>query len=527
MRTRPVNIGVRATCGALVSVSERDLLLGQPTAQTPCQARPCRLPCRDRPNRFNGSVYVTCSLRPTKAIPVHVAALVLATSFTATAQELSPTSAAAPPRAAQIVSPVTPPPTTPRVPIANRANELLPAWLRVRGEFRERIEGFQSASFIDGRDDRYALTRLRLNVAVTPAGHFSAQVGLQDARVANKEVGPTTAPFRGPFDLRTGFADIGDAKAPVALRLGRQELAFGEQRLLGHLAWVNTGRSWDAARITMRAAMFQVDIFGASLVRSLPDEFDKSGNGNRLVGSYATTTKLLPQATVEPFLFWRRDVNLRSELSTVGDLSQTTTGVRVAGKLPARLDYGVEMALQRGSLDADTVSAWAGHWQLRASLSGKGAVRLTSEYNFATGDRNPTDGRRQTFDQLYPTGHDKLGLADQVGWRNIHHLREGVELTPIKATPITVSYHTWWLASDTDGLYAANGGLLARVPGGAASTHVGQEIDVQVSRALTPQIQIAAGYAHMVTGAFLREATPGASYSHPYVMATYVFLAER
>ena len=42
---------------------------------------------------------------------------------------------------------------------------------------------------------------------------------------------------------------------------------------------------------------------------------------------------------------------------------------------------------------------------------------------------------RQTFDQLYPTGHDKLGLTDQVGWRNIHHLREGIEITPIKATP--------------------------------------------------------------------------------------------
>ena len=50
---------------------------------------------------------------------------------------------------------------------------------------------------------------------------------------------------------------------------------------------------------------------------------------------------------------------------------------------------------------------------------------------------------------------------------------------------------------------------------------------VQVTRALTPQLQLAAGYAHIFTGDFLKQATPGASYSHPYVMATYVFLAER
>jgi hypothetical protein len=415
----------------------------------------------------------------------------------------------------------------PRPPFPNRANTVMPSWLRVRGEFRERVEGFENSGFVADRDDSYALTRVRLNATITATKSLSFQANVQDARVARKQVGPTAAPFRGPFDLRTAFADIGDAKAPIGARLGRQELAFGEQRLLGHLAWVNTGRSWDAARVILRAKGWQADVFGGSLVRSLPDAFDRSGNGNRLAGVYGASAKLIPQAAVEPFLFWRRDVNLRSELTTVGTLSQTTMGVRVAGKLPARLDYGVEMAMQRGSLAADSVNAWAGHWQLRESLPGAGAIKLIAEYNFATGDDNPTDGRRQTFDQLYPTGHDKLGLADQVGWRNVHHVREGIEFSPVKATPISLNYHSWWLAEKTDGLYAASGALLARVAGGAASAHVGQEIDVQVTRALTPQIQLAAGYAHMFTGAFLEQATPGASYSAPYVMVTYVFLADK
>jgi hypothetical protein len=425
---------------------------------------------------------------------------------------------------APVAAPLQP---APKPPFPNRANSVMPSWLRVRGEFRERVEGFENSGFTADRDDAYALSRVRLNASITASKSLSFQANVQDARVANKQVGPTTAPFRGPFDLRAAFADIGDAKAPVGARLGRQELAFGEQRLLGHLAWVNTGRTWDAARVILRAKSWQADVFGASLVRSLPDEFDKSGNGNRLAGVYASSAKVIPQAALEPYVFWRRDVNLRSELTTVGNLSQTTMGMRVAGKLPARLDYGVEMAMQRGSLAADSVNAWAGHWQIRESLPGAGAVKLTSEYNFASGDDNPTDGRRQTFDQLYPTGHDKLGLADQVGWRNVHHLREGFEFSPIKATPISLNYHSWWLAEKTDALYAASGALLARVPGGAADSHVGQELDVQVSRALTPQIQLAAGYAHMFTGAFLKQATPGASYSAPYVMVNYVFLADK
>jgi hypothetical protein len=173
------------------------------------------------------------------------------------------------------------------------------------------------------------------------------------------------------------------------------------------------------------------------------------------------------------------------------------------------------------------VRAWAGHWQLRESLPGPGALRLIGEYNYASGDEDPADGVRGTFDQLYPTPHDKYGLADQIGWRNLHHARAGVEITPWTGLPVVVNYHSWWLAEKQDAIYAASSAPLARAVAGAPSAHVGQELDAQVSRALTEQLQLAAGYAHIFTGPFLKATTPGASYSHPYVMVTYVFLAER
>jgi hypothetical protein len=404
---------------------------------------------------------------------------------------------------------------------------VLPVWLRVRGEFRERMEGFDGLGFNGTREDLYWLSRLRLGATVTPSKTLSFQVQAQDARVGKKTVGPTGAPFHAPFDLRMAFADVGSATGPVSVRVGRQELVYGEQRLVGHVGWLNAARTFDAAKVTFRAKTFSVDAFGASVVRTLVDEFDKSGAGNRFAGAYATTQTLIPQATVEPYVFWKRDVNLRGELGTVGNLQHSTVGVRLAGRLPARLDYGVEMAVQRGSLGSEDVEAWAGHWQLRESLPGPGAVKLTGEYNFASGDKDPSDGVRGTFDQLYPTPHDKTGLADQIGWKNIRHARAGFEFTPFKGLPVATNYHSWWLAESRDAVYNVGNAVLGRIPTGAADTHVGQEIDVQVTRALMPQIAVAAGYAHIVPGSFLEAATPGASYSHPYVMVTYVFLAER
>ena len=119
------------------------------------------------------------------------------------------------------------------------------------------------------------------------------------------------------------------------------------------------------------------------------------------------------------------------------------------------------------------------------------------------------------------------GLADQIGWQNVRHARAGIEFTPRKGLPVAINYHSWWLAETRDAVYNAGSAVLARVPSGAVDAHVGQEIDVQVTSALRPHLALAAGYAYIAPGAFLKSATPGASYSHPYVMVTYVFLAER
>jgi hypothetical protein len=87
-------------------------------------------------------------------------------------------------------------PPAPRPPVLNRANDVLPGWVRVRGEFRERMEGVDGLGFNDTREDLYYLSRLRLNATITPARLLSFQVQGQDARVARKTVGPTGTPFR-------------------------------------------------------------------------------------------------------------------------------------------------------------------------------------------------------------------------------------------------------------------------------------------------------------------------------------------
>ena len=74
-------------------------------------------------------------------------------------------------------SPVPAAQTSPaKPPVFNRANDVMPSWLRVRGEFRERFEGFTGSGFVDGRDDAYWLSRFRFGATVTPSNFVALQV---------------------------------------------------------------------------------------------------------------------------------------------------------------------------------------------------------------------------------------------------------------------------------------------------------------------------------------------------------------
>ncbi|MES1262622.1 MAG: alginate export family protein, partial [Acidobacteriota bacterium] len=145
------------------------------------------------------------------------------------------------------------------------------------------------------------------------------------------------------------------------------------------------------------------------------------------------------------------------------------------------------------------------------------------EFNYATGDANAKDGIRGTFDQLYPTAHDKYGLADQVGWKNIKDLHMGVETKPRKNWTATLEYNDWYLADPHDALYNTSSTAIARSTTGTAGTHVGQELDLTATWIVFSALQTGAGIGHLFPGEFLRKTTPGYSYTYPYVMLTYRF----
>jgi hypothetical protein len=408
---------------------------------------------------------------------------------------------------------------------SDELNAQLPKWVRFSGEYQARWEGFTGAGFKPDSNDNYFQNRFRATMKLQPVGWLKFQFQAQDARVYGRNQKPPATSLQDTIDLRMAFAEAGDTeKGKFGLRVGRQEFAFGDQRLVGASNWANSARVFDAVRATFRRNGYRLDAFASSVVDIRDGEFNKHTAGNNLHGLYGGLEKLVPNALIEPYVLWRLSQRLTTEAGTRGNLDFTTAGVRFVGKLPRNFDYSVEMAKQTGGLGTDDLSAWAGHWRLGYTLSKiRYKPRLVAEYDYASGDEDPRDGKHGTFDVLYPTPHDKYGLADQVGWKNIHVLRTGVELRPHTKWMVSSYFQDWWLASANDALYTAPGAVLVRPSATSSGRHVGRELDAQVYYTVNKQLRMAGGFGHIFPGQFLNTTTPGKSYNFPYLFVAYAF----
>ena len=101
--------------------------------------------------------------------------------------------------------------------------------------------------------------------------------------------------------------------------------------------------------------------------------------------------------------------------------------------------------------------------------------RLGIEYNFASGDRNPADRSYGTYDDLYPAGFNRYGMADPIAWRNIRYPAAGIELPITRRWAAYAGYRFFQLASVHDGLYPGGDQYLIRNTN-ATSADVGSHV---------------------------------------------------
>jgi len=425
-------------------------------------------------------------------------------------------------------------------------------------------------------DDTFLLQRFRLGLAVKPCDWIKTYVQGQDARAIDTKTDnvPYVLGSEGDdsFDLRQAYAEVGNLKEfPVSLKVGRQELIYGDERLIGAFDWNNFSRTFDAVKLHYENTeqKFWADAFAGHVVNIL----GKGPNGNysfvfndsdwndTFVGLYAGMTRL-PFQTAEAYFLYRNKtdndplyVNDNGNTARPYDIKQEiyTIGLRLKST-PGQLhgfDYELEGAYQWGrdggrltNSFPNSAGVMLSHaaWALesRAGYTWNECPwkpRLGVEFDVAAGDKNPADHSDQSFLNLFPTNHKFYGYMDLFAWKNVYDPSVSLKVTPYQDKTASwknlwaqLDFHSFWLYTNEDGWYRANAVTAVRPINAAATsagTYCGSEIDLTVGCAPMKWVKLLAGYSHFWTGTYLRDtqtATAGADGADfGYVQTTLSF----
>lgn len=411
-----------------------------------------------------------------------------------------------------------------------------PKWVTLDMQIRAREENQSSDTYTSGNDAVYVLTRVWGGLEVRPTKYLTGYIQFVDAHALGLPLYYVASNQRDVFDGRQAFLEYHDKD--VKIFAGRQELRYGDERLVGISNWTNTSRTWDGF-VGRYGDKNRLDLFSTSVVGIHASSLDKHGAGLTFHGAVGTITTWVPHTVLQPFVYVRALPRVESLQSTYGTETEVTPGAEVSGKYPVGLYFDMLGALQRGSFANDSIQAGAGY--VKSGYFAEKILwkpRLAGEYDYASGNPNmtSTSTRIGTFDQQYPSNHNAFGLTDLFGYQNIKQERINLDMAPVKH--LSVLFQQEWIQVSTvhDSVYSGSGSAKVKPPtGGFLSDDIGKEFDASGQYAfLGNNLTLNVGVGHFLPGTMMRKASSasiGKEYGSPLTLAyfglTYKFKVER
>ena len=282
------------------------------------------------------------------------------------------------------------------------------------------------------------------------------------------------------IELYQGYIDVNELfGTPLRLRLGRQELKFGSEWLVGNNAIGPApvyGLSFDAARLTYAEDKFSVDAWWSKLFEGSPIEEDGDVDFSGVYGSYLG----IENVTLDAYWLWIRDARALHDtnggyfsewverLAGVDNYDATsihTAGLRGAGKIGA-FDFEAEAAYQFG--DAGQVGylfkpvlygdnkakydAWTVHAVAGYTFDVAWKPRIHADYAYFSGQDNRDvsfggwiealfnpfyRGSSVSFNRLFSDYYCNY-ILDGTDMSNVHILCAGISASPTEKVTVTL-----------------------------------------------------------------------------------------
>lgn len=383
---------------------------------------------------------------------------------------------------------------------ASHGDAMLGDWV-VGLETRQRIQYINNSEF-DAASDKEGwrwTQRLAFSADGEIADKFRARINLQSALSSGGQTSPVES---NVLDFREAYFEIGPENAFV--RVGRQDVLLGSQRLLGTRDGTNVRRQWNGVRGVVELGDWRVDALAVSLVDVRPDGvFNDNSDDMRLVGGvYAMGPALI--GDVDIYLLYA-ETDDRLTIEGTADQQRYSLGARSFGER-RNVFWNWEAIYQFGRHGDADISAWTLATSTGYRFDAPWSPEVELSANIASGDSAPGDGDLGTFDALYPRGN-YFSDAAVLGPANFYNLNPYFRVSPTEKLDLSVDVNWFWRLEEADGLYGPPGNIL-RAPAGSRSGFVSTGISAGATYQLTERVSLEAIYAHNNPGDFIADTGP-------------------
>ncbi len=348
--------------------------------------------------------------------------------------------------------------------------------------------------------DNYTFFRTRFGVLMTPVKNYSGFIQFQDSRVYGKEKSPTddskNVDLHQAYILARHFI-----WNRMDVKLGRMEISYGEERLLGKSNWGNTGRSFDGSLFMFSLSeALKLDVFTFRLnensppptvadTTTVPENEDRDFIGLYMMYSHSDKFK------ADFYLIGDIDRTKNSATNNKDSLNRATFGTFVRGGL-GDFSYKSDAAIQTGETNGKTISAFLLTGSIGYTFSQsdwKPSVWIGSDY--VSGDDDPSDDKIKTFNTLYGSSRYYGGMdyftdmAKHTGQLGLQDNMIKFKIKPVKNLSVGMDYHYF---------------LSARKNKALNSKVFGHEVDLVASYKVNPFVSFESGFSVMFPGKLLK-----------------------
>ena len=345
--------------------------------------------------------------------------------------------------------------------------------------------------------------RSRLGVTFTPSTNLTGFVQIQDSRVAGTESG--TLSDSKNLDLHQAYFNIKKIfNLPFNLKIGRMELSYGAQRLIGAVGWHNVGRSFDGSVLKLVTKPVDVDFISARVRETglVGDSLDKY-----LFAAYGNL-KVVDKLNLQPFVI--------AEKTNRIDFTRVTLGLHVSCKNKKKafqheLDAAYQLGTQKTGQD---ISAFMVAANLGYTFKAKIKPMLGAGVAYLSGDDGADSKKYKVFNTLYATNHKFYGYMDY--FLNIPNNTYGLGLMDIHAKTSIVPFEKFKLAL---AYHMFNANADYKLVDGSTSTSFGSEIDLTLAYKYDSNVKFVGGFSIFAPGDIFKETKGKDSSMWSYLMA--------